>query len=252
LNDRASLRDSTNKAFYDADSESYDQERWTSRAGRLTNQIQQQILSDLCADWVEKRVLEVGPGTARFSIPLLRRKNRMTLLDISSGMLRKAAANIEAANLSSYVEAYKEGSIYDLPFEDGSFDHAISLNVFNHLERPADALCQLARVIQPGSTLLFNYANLHSYYWPVARQINKRKKAVARDVYSTWEKPREVARFIRAAGLELVRLVGHVHVPQALEAYPVTGVVRVLDFISRRDPLSRFAPFHFCLCRKIA
>lgn len=244
------MGESSNRAFYDVDSQSYDEQRWASKGGAFTDRAQQQILQDLCSDWRDQQVLEVGPGTARFTIPLLKQNNRMTLADISSEMLATARSKIEAAGLGDRVEQYVQTSIYDLAFDDNSFDHAISLNVFNHLERPGDALQQLARVIRPGSTLLFNYANLQSYYWLAARRINQRKRAIGQDVYSTWEKPSEMRETIRSAGLELVRTLGQVHVPRAMEKLPIKPAVYMLDKISRQGPLRRLAPFHFCLCRK--
>jgi len=250
VTDPTPIKDASNQSFYDVDSHTYDEQRWRSKGGEFTDRAQQSILHKLCADWNEQRVLEVGPGTARFSIPLLRKQNRLTLVDISSGMLATAKGNIEAAGFGAGVDAYIERSVYELPFEEGSFDHAISLNVFNHLERPGDALKQLARVVRPGSTLLFNYANLQSYFWPAARRINQNKKAIGQDVYSTWERPSDVRAFIRDAGLELVKQLGQVHVPRAIEKYPVHSLLRVLDSMSRRAPLRRLAPFHFCLCRK--
>jgi len=246
----STISESANPSFYDRDSATYDEQRWESKTGQFVNAAQQKILQDLCAEWNDRRVLEVGPGTARFSIPLAQKRNHMTLLDISTGMLDVARANLEKAGCIEQVDQFVEGSIYELPFEDASFDHALSLNVFNHLERPGDALKQLARVIKPGSTLLFNYANLHSYYWPAARKINQSKTAVGKDVYSTWERPREMDRLIDEARLDLVERVGHVHVPMAMEQYPVRSIVMILDAISRSSPLKRLAPFHFCLCRK--
>jgi SAM-dependent methyltransferase len=88
-----------NVAFYDADSSSYDQQRWTSRAGARTNRVQQRTVQDLRADWGHQRILEVGPGTARFTLPLTRKDNRMTLVDVSTGMLEAAQENLEEAGL---------------------------------------------------------------------------------------------------------------------------------------------------------
>ena len=139
MTDGAPIGESSNRPFYNVDSRSYD-ERWGSKGGAFTNTAQQQILGDLCADWEDSSVLEVGSGTARFSIPLLRKQSRMTLADISAGMLATARQKIEEAGFGNGVEAYVESSIYELPFADDSFDHAISLNVFNHLERAGDAL----------------------------------------------------------------------------------------------------------------
>ncbi len=169
MTDGAPIGESSNRSFYNVDSKTYDRQRWASKGGAFTNRAQQLILQSLCADWQNGSILEVGSGTARFSIPLLQKHNRLTLADISPQMLAEARQKIVEAGAGDGVEAYVEGSIYELPFEDNSFDHTISLNVFNHLERPGDALQQLARVTRPGATLLFNHANLHSFYWPAAQ-----------------------------------------------------------------------------------
>ncbi len=243
-------REAANPDFYNRDSATYDQQRWQSPGGAYTNRTQQTIVAELTKEWSGRRVVEVGPGTARFTIPLAQRGAQMTVVDISAGMLETARRNIEAAGVLDRVEAFVEGSIYELPFPDAAFDHAISLNVFNHLERASDALRQLARVIRPGSTLLFNYANLNSWYWPAARRIRKRGTAVGRDVFSIWERPSDVRRMIDEAGLELVERVGHVHMPRAMERYGLAPVVRLLDRLSRRGALSGLAAAHYCFCRK--
>lgn len=41
---------------------------------------------------------------------------------------------------------FASASAYELPFDDGSFDCACALEVLEHLERPRDALAEMARV----------------------------------------------------------------------------------------------------------
>ena len=244
------MKDNSNQDYYNADSKSYDETRWTTKAGVFTNAVQQQIVVGLTADWDAQSVLEVGPGTARFTIPLAQKRNRITLVDISSGMLDVARRNLADEGLDSAIVASVEASLYELPLEPDQFDHAICLNVLSHLEKGATAIRQLARVVKPGGTLLINYPNLQSYYWPAAKRINDRSKAVGEEVYSIWERPARVLQWLSDAGLELLARRGHVHVPRALERYRLLPVIRGLDLISRRAPLSRIAPIHFCLCRK--
>src|ERR687896_2586691 len=43
----------------------------------------------------------------------------------------------------------------DLPFEDGSFDVAVSTLVLCSVQQPDRALSQIRRVLRPGGTLLF-------------------------------------------------------------------------------------------------
>lgn len=244
------MRDSLNKDFYDEDSRAYDEARWESDFGQFTDRVQQSIVHRLSKDWNCSRVAEVGPGTGRFTIPLCRKNNRLTLIDVSKEMLGIAENNLAREGLSGQVDDFITGSIYDLPFDDSSFDHAISLNVLNHLERSGDALCELARIIIPGSTLLFSYANLRSYFWPAARRINNRSHAIGQEVFSRWEHPKVMRRAIEKAGLELLECVGHVHAPRGLEKLPVLPFLKLLDSLSRGAPFSRFATVHFCLCRK--
>lgn len=250
MTERPGSSESSNESFYNEDSSTYDTQRWSSKAGIITNRAQQSVLKELCADWRHRNILEVGSGTARFTIPLLRHHNRMTLADISDGMLAVARENIENENLGDQIDSYVKASIYEIPFEDSTFDHAISINVVNHLDRPELALKELARVTKPGSSLLFNYANLYSYFWPAARKINEDNKAVGLEVYSRWERPSEMSSMIENAGLELVSQLGQTHIPRALEKYRLHSAISLLDAVSRRGPLRRIAPMQFCLCRK--
>lgn len=244
------MRDEANAAFYDGDSRSYDETRWVSDAGIFTDAAQQEIVADLTNAWSEVKILEAGPGTARFTIPLARKANRISLVDISSGMLETAQENLAKEGLETAIVEARQGSLYELPFADGQFDRAICLNVLSHIENSALALKELSRVVRPGGEVLINYPNLQSYYWPAARRINDRAKAVDVDVYSIWDTPKKMQARLESANLSLIRRLGHVHVPRALERYHLLPVVRVLDRMSRRGWLSRYAPIHFCLCRK--
>lgn len=51
-----------------------------------------------------------------------------------------------AAEWAHREAEYVAGSAYELPFEDGEFDLVSAIEVFEHLERPAAALSELARV----------------------------------------------------------------------------------------------------------
>lgn len=238
--------------FYSHDSSGYDAARWKSRGGARTNRVQQSIVASLTREWSGGRVIEVGPGTGRFTIPVARRAGRVTVADLSPGMLATARANIEQAGAAGLIEAYVEASIYELPVATASFDHAISLNVFNHLERPGDALQELARAVKPGGTVLFNYANLRSYFYLAARRINRGGEAVGQRVFSSWITNRAARGLAERAGLRIERVVGHVHMPRAMEGIGAGHAVGLLDSVSRAGPLRGLAPVQFCLCRRIA
>lgn len=45
------------------------------------------------------------------------------------------------------------GSVYELPFEDGSFDHVLVRDVIHHLDEPERCIDECARVLAPGGRL---------------------------------------------------------------------------------------------------
>lgn len=244
------MKEESNAGFYDVDSQKYDSSRWRTPSGVFNNKVQQKIVAELTANWESCKVIEVGPGTARFTLPIAGRRNRMTLVDVSQGMLKVAKSNLVSAGLEDAIDDCIQGSIYSLPFEDNKFDRAVCLNVFSHLDQIDVAMTELHRVLKPGGSLLVNYPNLESYYWPVARRINRDGESVSENVFSKWSRPQAIERWATDTGLFLKAFRGHVHMPKALEKYHLLGLVRVLDGLSRRFPLSRFAPVHFCLFEK--
>ncbi len=49
---------------------------------------------------------------------------------------------------------FTRGSIYDLPFEDASFSALTSFETLEHVDKPARALGEFSRVLQPGALLV--------------------------------------------------------------------------------------------------
>jgi 2-polyprenyl-3-methyl-5-hydroxy-6-metoxy-1,4-benzoquinol methylase len=73
-----------------------------------------------------RTVLDAGAGTGRFTIPLALRGLKVTHLDISLSMLKKAKENAANAGLSDNI-TFVHGKIGNLSkFADGAFDLVIS------------------------------------------------------------------------------------------------------------------------------
>lgn len=94
----------------------------------------------------------------------------------------------------------RQGSVYELPFDDGAFDSCLLMEVIEHLERPRQALAELARVTRPGGRVLVVYPVDWAMF--AARVICGRFKEAAFDPahLRRWS-ARALRREMRQAGL---------------------------------------------------
>ncbi len=99
------------------------------------------------------RILDAGCGSGRNMVELTRH-GTVTGVELSP-------ASVTIARERGVGEVI-EGSVLRMPFESGSFDLAVSLDVIEHLEDDLAALRELRRVVAPGGALL---VTVPAYQW---------------------------------------------------------------------------------------
>lgn len=99
------------------------------------------------------RVLDVGCGTGVVAITAQRRGAKVTGLDLTPELLKRAKENAAVADAD--VE-WHEGDAESLPFVDGAFD--VVLSQFGHMfaPRPDIATREMLRVLKPGGLIAFS------------------------------------------------------------------------------------------------
>ncbi len=98
------------------------------------------------------RVLEVGVGTG-MSLPNYDAGVRVTGIDLSSAMLKKARKRVDRENLSN-IEAVLEMDAGDMEFADGAFDVVVAMYVLTVVPDPKAVMAELARVCKPGGDVV--------------------------------------------------------------------------------------------------
>lgn len=99
------------------------------------------------------RILDVGGGDGRDSLPLAQQGHLVTVVDPSAGMLREGRANAEGLGVTERFRT-SEGSLEDLRTRvDGDFDLVLCHFVLQYRPEGLDDLQQLAGVLRPGGRL---------------------------------------------------------------------------------------------------
>jgi SAM-dependent methyltransferase len=107
-------------------------------------------------DWPDgAEVLEVGcgPGLLWTSIASLLPHLRLTLTDLSVGMLDEARSVVDPIDSLDLV-ATQGCDAQELPFPDSSFDVVVANHMLYHVPEPTQAAAEFARVIRPAGVLM--------------------------------------------------------------------------------------------------
>jgi len=99
------------------------------------------------------KVLEAGCGTGAQTIILApgSPEAEIVSVDVSDDSLNAAKQLLEARGVTNVT--FQQADIFNLPFEDETFDHVFICFVLEHLTKPLDALAALKRVLKTGGTI---------------------------------------------------------------------------------------------------
>ncbi len=133
------------------------------------------------AERIGGRILEVGVGTG-LSLPDYAWTNRLTGIDLSAPMLRKARDRVAEHRLTN-VDALAVMDAQHLGFADGAFDVVVAQYVITAVPDPEATLDEFVRVVRPGGEIiLVNHlgaeagprAAFEGLFAPVARRLGWR------------------------------------------------------------------------------
>jgi SAM-dependent methyltransferase len=98
-------------------------------------------------------VLEAGCGVGAQTVTLAANSPaaEITSVDISDRSIAQAREAVEAAGLTNVT--FRQGDIFDLPFEPESFDHIFVCFVLEHLADPVGALRELKKLLKKGGSM---------------------------------------------------------------------------------------------------
>ncbi|MDP9149054.1 MAG: class I SAM-dependent methyltransferase [Myxococcota bacterium] len=96
------------------------------------------------------RLLEVGFGAGAVLLALSPTTRELFGIDLDADP-EAAKASLERKGVRADL---RRGSVYELPYDSGSFDLVVSFSVFEHLHEYSRALGEVARVLRSGGLFL--------------------------------------------------------------------------------------------------
>jgi ubiquinone/menaquinone biosynthesis C-methylase UbiE len=95
---------------------------------------------------VNSEILDAGCGTGQISLPLIVAGLRVTCVDVSAAMLRRARAKVPRAREAAFAVA----DVCALPFKDSAFDAVIASKLFMHVPNWRGAIREILRATRAG------------------------------------------------------------------------------------------------------
>jgi 2-polyprenyl-6-hydroxyphenyl methylase/3-demethylubiquinone-9 3-methyltransferase len=208
---RGSSRDATNSKI---DNSIYEElgDRWYTAFDdpvallRAESEIKVPWISSRLRPLQAKTILDVGCGGGFAANALAREGYQVTGVDLSQSSLEVARKH-DSTQTVNYLKA----DAYKLPFENASFDAVCSLDFLEHVEDPARAIGEIARVLKPGGQFFFHTFNRNPIaYIVVIKLVEWLVANTPRDMHvlRLFIKPSELKKMCERAGLQTLELTG--------------------------------------------
>jgi 2-polyprenyl-6-hydroxyphenyl methylase/3-demethylubiquinone-9 3-methyltransferase len=201
-------------------------------------------INPLRLDWIAQRaplrgraVLDVGCGGGILSESMARRGAEVLGIDLSTKPLKVArlhAMEAEVPNLE-----YREVAVEALAAErPASFDAVTCMEMLEHVPDPASVVASCAALTKPGGRVFFSTLNRNpkSFLFAIvgAEHVLKLLPKGTHE-YAKFIRPSELAGFARAAGLEVLEVVGMEYNPLT-ERYWLSNDTSVNYLVACRKP----------------
>jgi ubiquinone/menaquinone biosynthesis C-methylase UbiE len=116
--------------------------------------ITRERLREALAPQPGERLLEIGPGTGYYALPVaewLAPDGTLEIFDIQQDFLDHTTGRAREAGLENIVPT--QGDAQSLPYEDDRFDGAYLATVLGEIPDQLAAVRELARVVRPGGRI---------------------------------------------------------------------------------------------------
>ena len=154
----------------------------------------------------DSRILDCGCGPGSVTVGLAQWAPAGQTVGIDLGAEQLDGARALARDLGVENVTFRQGDIFDLPFDDDSFDVVFSQAVLFHIPNHEKALAEIKRVLRPGGLVALRDAiNAFIMIWPEEPLVREIAGMIRRGAQRSGGNPdvgRELGTLLHAAGFE--------------------------------------------------
>lgn len=172
------------------------------------NPVRARYVQERCA-LAGARVLDVGCGGGLLAESLARARAQVTAIDLAPAMVE--TARLHALDSGLEIDYRVDSAEMLAASHAGRFDVLTCMEMLEHVPDPAGTVAVFARLVRPGGDLFVSTINrnLKSFVMAiVGAEYIARLVPRGTHEYDRLLKPSEIARFARAAGLDVVDVSG--------------------------------------------
>ena len=181
-----------------------------------------------------ERVLDIGCGPGYLCAQMAEAGASVVGLDPSPSMLTLAERRGEGVELV-------RGDALSLPFEDASFDAAVSTQVYEYVEDISGALREVRRVLRDGGRLLVLDTDWDSIVWRSSDDARMERVLRAWEEHLAYPRlPRDLPSLLRETGFtpRPTEIVPVLNVGYARDTYSAQVLGMIAEFVSGRQGIS--------------
>ena len=205
-----------------------------------------------CTNANEIKILDVGAGTGRYSIPLAEEGYDVTALELVKHNLGRLMQK------SDKVKAYQGNAIKLKKFADNSFDMVLVFGPMYHLKSMGEkitALSEARRVVKSGGIILVAYImneySVISYAFKEKHILEGIEKGMLDEDYKCTEKANELYSFVRLEDIQAVNEAAGLKRISIVAADGAANYIRPFLNDLSREEFQCFIEYHLKTCERM-
>ncbi len=199
----------------------------------------------------EVKILDVGAGTGRYSVPLAEEGYDVTAVELVKHNLGRLKAK------GSTVKAYQGNAMKLSRFEENTFDLTLVFGPMYHLHAEADkqkALLEAKRVTKPGGIILVAYVMNEFSVITFAFKERHIKEALQTGMldesYHTTDKANELYSMVRLEDMERINQAVGLERVQVIAADGAANYIRPFLNALDEEEYQEFIKYHLAICER--